>query len=110
MTFEILDKDRDEFNRKLDDWYYNLGVNIIPMNTRTDKPYPLIDEWAPWQDKRIPPELYEYWKKEHLFDKGAAVILGRAWGKEPLVGKDKIIQFNITYGVLTAILKEHWMK
>ena len=86
MTFEILDKDKDEFNRKLDEWY-NLGVNIIPMNTSVN--VPVIDEWIPWRNKRIPSELYEYWKKEHLFDKGAAVILGRAWGKEQLVGKDK---------------------
>ena len=57
------------------------------MNTSVN--IPVIDEWIPWRDKRIPPELYEYWKKEHLFDKGGAVILGRAWGKEPLVGKDK---------------------
>jgi len=81
--------DRDEFNSQLDAWYYLNGLNIIPMNTRTDNAKPGIAEWKPWRDKRIPEELYEYWKKEHLFDKGAAVIPGRTWGKIPIGDKDK---------------------
>lgn len=31
--------------------------------------------------------LYEYWKRSNLFDRGAAVILGRAWRKRGLVGE-----------------------
>ena len=39
--------DRDEFNSQLDAWYYLNGLNIIPMNTRTDNAKPGIAEWKP---------------------------------------------------------------
>jgi hypothetical protein len=83
--------DMNTINEKVDYWYYEIGVNIIPFDTINKRP--MIAEWKPFQTKPIEPVLYEYWKKIHMFDRGAAVILGRAWRKHGLIGNDKDCQY-----------------
>jgi hypothetical protein len=57
-----------------DFWRYDIGVNVIPADTRRKVTY---ESWAAWQDKPIPDELYSEWKFSGAFDKGIAVILGK---------------------------------
>jgi len=81
---------REAFNKRLDFWYYEMGVNIIPFDTVNKK---ALVEWKQFQTKATDEVLYEYWKKMNMFDRGAAVILGRAWRKHGLVGDDKDLQY-----------------
>jgi hypothetical protein len=64
------------FNDWADFWRYNIGVNLIPANTRKKETY---ESWKEWQDKPIPQELHDEWKTSGAFDRGMAVILGKTW-------------------------------
>lgn len=70
----------DDHNGWPDFWRYSIGVNVIPADTANKK---TNTEWIPWQNKLIPKELHDYWKHNHKFDNGLAVVLGRAWHKDP---------------------------
>src|SRR6185312_7053423 len=59
---------------KLDNWFYQIGVNIIPVDSQNKKP---LINWLEWQNNPISIELYEQWKSEGLFDKGFAIITGK---------------------------------
>ena len=59
-----------------DFWRYDIGVNVIPADTRRKVTY---ESWAEWQDKPIPDVLYSEWKSSGAFDKGMAIILGKVW-------------------------------
>ena len=59
-----------------DFWRYDIGVNVIPADTRRKVTY---ESWAEWQENPIPHELYSEWKSSGAFDKGIAVILGKVW-------------------------------
>ena len=59
-----------------DFWRYDIGVNVIPADTKRKVTY---ESWAEWQDKPIPDELHSEWKSSGAFDKGLAVILGKVW-------------------------------
>lgn len=59
-----------------DFWRYEIGVNVIPANTKYKKP---IVAWTEWQDRAIPKELHEQWKREKQFDNGMAIVAGKVW-------------------------------
>lgn len=59
-----------------DFWRYEIGVNVIPANTKYKKP---IVQWTEWQDKPIPKETHEKWKREGTFKNGMAIIAGKVW-------------------------------
>ena len=63
-------------NEWADFWRYEIGVNVIPANTKYKKP---IVAWTEWQDRPIPKELHEQWKREKLFDNGMAIVAGKVW-------------------------------
>ena len=63
-------------NEWADFWRYTIGVNVIPADTWNKKP---IVEWKPYQDKPAPLEIYEYWKRNNMFEKGMAIIAGKIW-------------------------------
>lgn len=65
-----------EFNNQIDFWYYEIGVNVIPANTKTKE---ICENWLQWQDKSISEELYELRKKNGEYDKGIAIVLGKIW-------------------------------
>jgi hypothetical protein len=65
-----------------DYWRYEVGVSVIPANTRQEVTY---IQWSQWQDKPIPEELHNRWKEEGAFSNGMAVLLGRVWHKSDLV-------------------------
>lgn len=71
MTFE--NKSIEEW---ADFWRNEIGVNVIPANTKYKKP---IVSWMEWQDKPIPIELHEEWKKNSMFKNGLAVVCGKVW-------------------------------
>ncbi|WP_458718827.1 bifunctional DNA primase/polymerase [Candidatus Nitrosocosmicus sp. R] len=65
--------------KDIDFWFYTIGVNIIPA-VSTNK-IPKV-KWTEWQDKPIPDEVYEDWKKSGDFNDGCAIIAGMIWRGE----------------------------
>ena len=63
-------------NEWADFWRYEIGVNVIPANTKYKKP---IVAWTEWQDRAIPKELHEQWKREKQFDNCMAIVAGKVW-------------------------------
>jgi hypothetical protein len=59
-----------------DFWYYEIGVNPFPANTKEKKTF---ENWSQYQDKSIPQELHEGRKKNGEYSKGIAIILGPIW-------------------------------
>ena len=66
----------NDFNEWADFWRYNLGVNVIPANSRRKRP---LVNWKEFQDKPIPEGLHNQWKNHRSFDNGIAIILGKVW-------------------------------
>jgi hypothetical protein len=66
----------NSINDWADFWRFDIGVNVIPADTRRKVTY---ESWAEWQNKPIPDGLYSEWKSSGAFDKGIAVILGKVW-------------------------------
>jgi hypothetical protein len=67
------------FNNWADFWRYNIGVNVIPADTKNKV---TNIKWSEWQDKPIPFELHDKWKREDNFSKGLAIIPGKVWHKQ----------------------------
>ncbi|CAN5235912.1 hypothetical protein BH18THE2_BH18THE2_34620 [soil metagenome] len=59
-----------------DYWRDDIGVNVIPANTRKKETY---ESWKEWQDKPIPSEIHDEWKTSGAFNNGIAIILGKVW-------------------------------
>jgi hypothetical protein len=59
---------------KVDYWFYEIGVNVFPVNSKEKQ---TIISWKEWQNNSIPIEVYEKWKNDELFDKGCAIIPGK---------------------------------
>lgn len=64
------------------DSLFRNGFNIIPVNSIKK---PLVT-WKEWQDKAIPENVFEKWKRDGLFKTGFAIITGRLW-RGPYEGK-----------------------
>jgi len=76
MTTTRIRRPTSTINQFADFWRHDVGVNVIPANTREKRP---IIEWKEWQDKPIPEELHNRWKSENRFNDGMAVIAGKVW-------------------------------
>lgn len=57
-----------------DFWYHKMGVNIIPMNSKTKTP---LVKWRKWQQDSIPLAQHEIWKNTGMYDNGIAVVTGK---------------------------------
>ena len=68
--------DQKTINDFADYWRDDIGVNVIPANTRKKETY---ESWKEWQDKPIPTELHDEWKASGAFNNGIAIILGNVW-------------------------------
>ena len=66
----------NSINEWADFWRLDIGVNVIPADTRRKVTY---ESWAEWQNKPIPQELYSEWKASGAFNNGIAIILGKVW-------------------------------
>ena len=71
------------FNDWADFWRYEIGVNVIPAQTRKKTTY---IKWTLWQDKPIPEDMYENWKRTGAFRHGIAVIVGRVFHNPNKIG------------------------
>ena len=59
------------------DYWRSNGINVLPADTRTKR---INEKWLEWQDKPIPKEKHENWKKNGSFNNGLALIPGKIWG------------------------------
>ena len=66
----------DEINKWVDFWHYQIGVNLIPADTKEKK---TNENWSQWQDKPIPDELHEQRKRKGEYNKGIAIVTGKIW-------------------------------
>lgn len=69
-------------------WYYEIGVNVIPANSKNKV---TLFQWKEdprgnWQEVPIPLEIFEEWKRQDKFKDGIAVICGKVFRGE---NKDK---------------------
>jgi hypothetical protein len=66
-----------------DFWYYDIGVNPIPANTKDKNTF---ESWTNWKDQSIPEEVHESRKKSGYYNNGIAIITGKIW-RGPFAGK-----------------------
>lgn len=66
----------EEIDKHLDYFFFEVGANVIPVESTTKRPKV---EWKEWQNRSIPEELYEHWKRNGDFRAGYAVITGKLW-------------------------------
>jgi len=76
LTLEAQKKKPETFNEWADYWRYEIGVNVIPADTRNKKTW---ITWSEYQNEPIPLEMHDYWKKNNMFNKGIAIIAGRVY-------------------------------
>jgi hypothetical protein len=60
----------------LDHWYYELGFNVIPIILKSKQS---LISWKEWQEKFIPKEDYEEWKKKEFVNNNCAIITGKIY-------------------------------
>ncbi len=63
-----------------DFWNYIIRTNVFPYDTKNRNP--IIGAYKVYQNKRIPIEIFEQWKKDGLFDKGMAIFPGKIYSDE----------------------------
>ena len=73
-------------NESADFWRYDIGVNVLPADTKNKKP---LVSWSEWQDKPIPEQLHNLWKEQGAFSKGIAAILPASAWHRLLLDADK---------------------
>src|SRR4051794_6582530 len=102
----------DYYNTFADFWRYEIGVNVIPAETKLKVTY---IPWTQWQDKPIPEGQHNQWRSENAFEDGMAVVVGRVWHRQNLsgyylVGLDadnrKAVEEICTHNGITVSLKE----
>lgn len=81
----MIAQDQLNFNDWADFWRNKIGVNVIPAVTKYKKPRAGIF-WTEWQNKPIPEELHESWKKQGFFNEGMAIIVGKVWHRKDRSG------------------------
>jgi len=65
-----------DFNNSADFWRYEIGVNVIPANTRNKTTWVI---WIDYQDSPISETQHNLWKKQGAFNDGIALIPGKIW-------------------------------
>ena len=61
-------------------WREEIGVNVIPADTKNKK---IKLSWKEWQSKPIPDSLHKFWCETGEFERGGiAVIMGKCWHKD----------------------------
>jgi hypothetical protein len=78
FSLGIKDGNKNGLNTGADFWRYQIGVNVIPSNTREKKPLKGVN-WDIWQDNPIPEEIHNQWKEQGSFSQGIAIIPGKVW-------------------------------
>lgn len=65
------------------DYWRSMGVNVLPADTIRKITFEI---WSQWQDKQIPADTHEEWKRNGSFSNGMALIPGKIWSG-PYAGK-----------------------
>jgi DNA replicative helicase MCM subunit Mcm2 (Cdc46/Mcm family) len=73
----------ENMNKSAGYWYYSIGVNPIPADTRKKKTYV---KWSEWQIKSLPEQQFNEWVDTGAFSQGIAIIPGKVW-RGPNEGK-----------------------
>lgn len=60
-----------------DFWYHKRKCNIFPYDTKNR--IPVISSYKEYQNKRIPEDVFENWKKKGLFEPGMAIFPGKIY-------------------------------
>ncbi|MBA3749317.1 MAG: bifunctional DNA primase/polymerase [Nitrosopumilus sp.] len=76
-----------DINDWADFWFYIIGVNIFPADTKNKVTY---EKWSEWQNNSISIDLHCEWKETNKYSKGIALIPGKVW-RGP--NKDKLFVF-----------------
>ena len=58
-----------------DFWRYEIGVNVIPADTKNKIP---LVEWKPYQNAPDSEPQHNQWKQEDMFAKGMAIIVEKS--------------------------------
>jgi len=73
-------------NEGADYWYYEIGVNVIPVDSglkNEDDPEKKKGfckiAWTKYQTQELDEETFKSWKEQELFEKGIAIIGGYVW-------------------------------
>ncbi|HJT84902.1 MAG TPA: bifunctional DNA primase/polymerase, partial [Nitrososphaeraceae archaeon] len=64
------------FNESADYWYYKIGVNTIPADTKNKA---IKISWKESQEKSIPVDIHESRKKLGHYNNGIAILTGKIW-------------------------------
>ena len=65
-----------DYNRWADYWYYEIGVSVIPADTKKKKTW---IKWSQYQIQPVSEEQFQEWKRQDAFKDGMAIIVGRVW-------------------------------
>lgn len=63
-------------NESADFWYNDIGVNVIPADTKQKTTF---ENWSQWKDKSMPNEIFESYKKSGYYNNGLAIVPGKIW-------------------------------
>ncbi len=77
-TDKFTNEEVENANKAADHWYFNIGANIIPADTKS-KEACILNSWKQYQTNPVPLEVFEKWKQLGLFAYGIAVVLGQLW-------------------------------
>jgi len=77
--------DAMEYHNNLADfWRYDIGVNVIPAQTKLKK---IFVRWSQWQNAPIPESQHNAWKNDGAFMDGMAIIAGKVWHRSDKSGQ-----------------------
>jgi hypothetical protein len=71
-------------NESAEFWYYDIGVNPIPADTKNKITH---ENWSQWKDKSMPVEVFESYKRSGFYNNGIAIIPGKIWRGPSYEGK-----------------------
>ena len=78
---------KTDINTWADFWFYVIGVNIIPADTKKRE---IKVKWSEYQNKPVLDEVHQLRKKYNNYSQGIALIPGKVW-RGP--HKDKLLVF-----------------
>jgi hypothetical protein len=71
------------FNKWADFWRYEIGLNVIPADTKNKRIY---EKWLAWQNEGVNEEQHTEWKERNAFANGMAIIVGKVLHRPDLDG------------------------
>ena len=83
-SFTSHEEAKDYYNAWADFWRDDIGVNVIPAQTKLKK---TSIKWSQWQNSPIPESQHITWKNSGAFIKGMAIIAGKVWHRFDKAGQ-----------------------